>query len=288
MKELNELIAYIEERLTSEIKLEEVARRLGISEYHLKRTFSFVAGISLSEYIKNRRLACANEDLAKGESATVTAFKYGYQTLEGFSRAFRDWTGYLPSEVKKAGVYKSYPKLAFHLEIKGGNSMDYRIEEKDAFAIVGVSKRVPIQFEGVNQSIIELAKSITEEQKEEMHALGDLAPYQVVNASFQFDEGRLEEKGDLTHMIGFLTSKIDHCESLQQRIIPAHTWAIFPNQGPFPEVLQTTMANIFSDWLPTSGYELVEAPEISFTKWLDQEEAYSEVWIAVTKQNTNR
>ena len=285
MKELNRLIDYIEEHLTSDIQLSEVAKQSGISEYHLKRTFSFVAGITLSEYIKNRRLACANVDLVNGASATVTAFAYGYQTLEGFSRAFRDWSGYLPSEVKKSGVCKSYPKLTFHLEIKGGNSMDYRIEEKGTFAIVGVSKRVPIQFVGVNSSIVELAKAITEEQKEEMHRLGDLAPNQVVNASFQFDEGRLEEKGALTHMIGFLTSKLDECKGLEQRIIPGHTWAIFPNQGSFPEVLQTTMANIFSEWLPNSGYELVEAPEISFTKWLDQGEAYSEVWIAVTKRH---
>jgi len=285
MKELNRLIDYIEEHLTSDIQLSEVAKQSGISEYHLKRTFSFVAGITLSEYIKNRRLACANVDLVNGASATVTAFAYGYQTLEGFSRAFRDWSGYLPSEVKKSGVCKSYPKLTFHLEIKGGNSMDYRIEEKGTFAIIGVSKRVPIQFVGVNSSIVELAKAITEEQKEEMHRLGDLAPNQVVNASFQFDEGRLEEKGALTHMIGFLTSKIDECKGLEQRIIPGHTWAIFPNQGSFPEVLQTTMANIFSEWLPNSGYELVEAPEISFTKWLDQGEAYSEVWIAVTKRH---
>lgn len=285
MKELNRLIDYIEEHLTSDIQLSEVAKQSGISEYHLKRTFSFVAGITLFEYIKNRRLACANVDLVNGASATVTAFAYGYQTLEGFSRAFRDWSGYLPSEVKKSGVCKSYPKLTFHLEIKGGNSMDYRIEEKGTFAIIGVSKRVPIQFVGVNSSIVELAKAITEEQKEEMHRLGDLAPNQVVNASFQFDEGRLEEKGALTHMIGFLTSKIDECKGLEQRIIPGHTWAIFPNQGSFPEVLQTTMANIFSEWLPNSGYELVEAPEISFTKWLDQGEAYSEVWIAVTKRH---
>lgn len=285
MKELNRLIDYIEEHLTSDIQLSEVAKQSGISEYHLKRTFSFVAGITLSEYIKNRRLACANVDLVNGASATVTAFAYGYQTLEGFSRAFRDWSGYLPSEVKKSGVCKSYPKLTFHLEIKGGNSMDYRIEEKGTFAIIGVSKRVPIQFVGVNSSIVELAKAITEEQKEEMHRLGDLAPNQVVNASFQFDEGRLEEKGALTHMIGFLTSKIDECKGLEQRIIPGHTWAIFPNQGSFPEVLQTTMANIFSEWLPNSGYELVEAPEIYFTKWLNQGEAYSEVWIAVTKRH---
>ncbi|MEI1233539.1 AraC family transcriptional regulator [Enterococcus mundtii] len=285
MKELNRLIDYIEEHLTSDIQLSEVAKQSGISEYHLKRTFSFVAGITLSEYIKNRRLACANVDLVNGASATVTAFAYGYQTLEGFSRAFRDWSGYLPSEVKKSGVCKSYPKFTFHLEVTGGNSMDYRIEEKGTFAIVGVSKRVPIQFVGVNSSIVELAKAITEEQKEEMHRLGDLAPNQVVNASFQFDEGRMEEKGALTHMIGFLTSKIDECKGLEQRIIPGHTWAIFPNQGSFPEVLQTTMANIFSEWLPNSGYELVEAPEISFTKWLDQGEAYSEVWIAVTKRH---
>ena len=218
----------------------------------MKRTFSFVAGITLSEYIKNRRLACANVDLVNGASATVTAFAYGYQTLEGFSRAFRDWSGYLPSEVKKSGVCKSYPKLTFHLEIKGEfNGLSNR-RKRDLCNYrcikAGTDPICGSQF--INRRI---SKSDHRGTKEEMHRLGDLAPNQVVNASFQFDEGRLEEKGRFDAYDRFLDIKIDECKGLEQRIIPGHTWAIFPNQGSFPEVLQTTMANIFQSGYRTLG-----------------------------------
>lgn len=84
IQELNRLMTYIEERLTKEISLAEAAKAMGLSEYHLKRTFSFIAGISLVEYVRNRRLALANSDLIKGESVTEVAFKYGYQSVEGF------------------------------------------------------------------------------------------------------------------------------------------------------------------------------------------------------------
>ncbi|MGM0124664.1 AraC family transcriptional regulator [Enterococcus sp. AZ194] len=85
-------------------------------------------------------------------------------------------------------------------------------------------------------------------------------------------------------MIGFLSTQENRYDDLEQLEIPAHTWAIFPNKGPFPETLQETMANIFSEWLPSSDYQLVEAPEITFTEYSEnQEELYSEIWIAVNK-----
>ncbi|WP_430596559.1 AraC family transcriptional regulator [Enterococcus sp. DIV0175] len=285
IQNLNKLIDYIEENLTGELSLTEIAQQMGISDYHLKRTFSFVAGMTLTEYVKNRRLALANQDLISGKKVTEVAFSYGYQTVEGFSRAFREWSGYLPSEIRKIGIQKSFLKLSFYIEVRGGISMEFKIEKKAPFRLVGVSKRVPIQFEGENQRIVELAQSITEKQREEMHQLGDLYPHQVVNASYHFDEGRLAETGSLTHMIGFLTSKENIFSDLEQITVPEHTWAIFPNRGKFPEVLQETMALIFSEWLPSSEYQLVEAPEISFTSWTkDQENLASEIWLAVTKK----
>ena len=188
IQDLNRLMDFIEAHLTEDISLAEAAKTIGISEYHLKRTFSFIAGISLVEYIKNRRLALANSELIKGEPVTNVAFKYRYQSVEGFSRAFREWSSYLPSEVIKNQHQKTFPRRTFYIDVKGGISMEFKIEEKPAFKLVGVSKRVPIQFEGTNNAIQELAQSITEKQRAEMHELGDLYPHQVINASYAFDE----------------------------------------------------------------------------------------------------
>ncbi|MBO0452309.1 AraC family transcriptional regulator [Candidatus Enterococcus murrayae] len=285
IKDLNQLMAYIEAHLTQELSLSEAAKTVGISEYHLKRTFSFIAGISLVEYIKNRRLAQANTDLVNGASVTDVAFNYQYQSVEGFSRAFREWSGFLPSEVIKNHQQKSFPQRSFYMDIKGGVSMDFKIEKKDAFHLVGVSKQVPLQFEGVNEAIQTLAQEITEKQKTEMHELGDLYPHQVLNASYAFDGERMEEKGTLTHFIGFATTQENPFDDLKQLQVAEQTWAIFPNKGPFPQTLQDTWGKIYSEWLPSSDYELVQAPEISFSNFAEGlEKCSSEIWIAVKEK----
>lgn len=285
LQQFNELMDYIEEHLTENISGETISQIVGLSDYHFRRMFSYMAGMSLAEYIRNRRLSCANVELINGAKVTDIALKYGYQSIDGFSRAFREWSGFLPSEVTKNKIQKTFPKFLFFIDIKGGISMEFKIEKKAKFNLVGVTKRVPIQFEGENNAIIELAKSITEHQRAEMHELGDLYPHQVLNASYHFDEGHLEEKGYLTHMIGFATTKENPYADLEQITVAANTWAIFPNRGPFPATLQQTYANIYTVWLPTANYELVNEPRISFTRYEDPaDNVYSEVWVAVREK----
>src|SRR5690554_6035588 len=242
--------------------------------------------MTLSEYIKNRRLSEANKDLLDGEKVTDVAFKYGYQSIDGFTRAFKKWSGFLPSDVIRKGISKSFPKLTFIITVKGGVSMEFRIEDKPAFNLVGVSKRVPMQFEGVNNEIVKLAESITDEQKEEMHSLQNIEPYEIVNASYDADANFLREEGDLTHLIGILTTENQVSGLLEKVPVEACTWAIFPNEGPFPSTLQETMAKIYSEWLPSSNYKVMDAPVFSFTK-MDKNKknyAYSEIWIPVRQQ----
>ena len=164
--------------------------------------------------------------------------------------------------------------------------MDFRIEEKPAFYLAGVSRRVPMQFEGVNQEIVKLAQSITDEQKQEMHALQNMEPYEIVNASYDADANFMKEEGELTHLIGVLTTESNISNRLDKVPVPAGTWAVFPNEGPFPSTLQQTMARIYSEWLPVSDYEVIQAPSFSFTKMDPHRKDYarSEIWIPVRKK----
>ncbi|TDL65058.1 AraC family transcriptional regulator [Rhodococcus qingshengii] len=286
LQKFNHLMDYIETHLTEAISGKEISKIVGLSDYHFKRMFSYMAGMSLNEYIKNRRLSVANVELINGAKVTDIAYKYGYQSIEGFSRAFREWSGFLPSEVTKNKIQKSFPKFLFFIDIRGGISMEFKIEKKEKFNIVGVSKRVPIQFEGVNNAILELAQSITEQQRNEMHQLADLYPHQVLNVSYDFDDGFLEEKGYLTHMIGFATTKDNPFDNLEQITIEESLWAIFPNQGPFPATFQETTAKIYSEWLPSSDYEVADIPGISFTQHNSpSENKYSEIWLPVKKKS---
>jgi len=286
LRELNLVIDYIEEHLTEDLSLETIADYAGVSDYHFRKIFFYLAGMTLSEYIKYRRLAEANKDLLNGEKVTDVAFKYGYQSVDGFTRAFKKWSGFLPSDVQKTRLSKSFPKLSFIITVKGGTSMEFRIEEKPAFNLVGVSKRVPLQFEGVNNEIVKLAMSITEEQRVEMRSLQNIEPKNIVNASYDSDSNFLKEEGYLTHMIGVLTTKEEISDQLEKVPVPACTWAVFPNEGPFPSTLQETMAKTYSEWLPSSDYELINVPTFSFTKMDPNKKdyAYSEIWIPVRKK----
>lgn len=286
LKELNQVIDYIEDHLTDELSLEVISEYAGVSDYHFRKLFFYLSGLTLSEYIKNRKLSEANKDLLNGEKVTDVAFKYGYQSIDGFTRAFKKWSGFLPSDVIKKGVSKSFPKLSFVISVRGGISMKFRIEDKPAFNLVGVGKRVPMQFEGVNNEIVKLAESITDEQKAEMHALQNIEPYEIVNASYDADAKFLKEEGELTHLIGVLTTENRVSDGLEKVPVKACTWAVFPNEGPFPSMLQETMAKVYSEWLPSSDYEVIDAPTFSFTK-MDKDKkdyAYSEVWIPVRKR----
>ena len=286
LKELNQVIDYIEKNLTAGITLEEISEYAGVSDYHFRKIFYYLSGLTLSEYIKNRKLSEANKDLLNNERVTDVAFKYGYESMDGFTRAFKSWSGFLPSEVAKTGVSKSFPKLSFYIDVKGGESMDYKIVEMPSFKFAGVSKRVPMQFEGVNNAIKELANSITQEQREAMYAIQNIEPYEVVNVSYEHEHNFMKDEGELTHLIGVLTTEENASELLDVIEVLACTWAVFPNEGPFPETLQQTYAKTYSEWLPVSNYEVVQLPGFSFTKMDEEKEnyAYSEIWMPVRKK----
>ncbi|MFX4262701.1 AraC family transcriptional regulator [Pelotomaculum propionicicum] len=289
LKEFNNLMDYIETHLTEEISGKDISKIVGVSDYHFKRMFSYMAGMSLSEYIKNRRLSVANDELIRGAKVTDVAYKYCYQSLEGFSRAFREWSGFLPSDVAHNNIQKSFPKLSFHLEIKGGISVEFKIEKKEKFNIVGVFTRVPRQPEDVKKAVTELAKSITEQQRNEMSQLGDLYPQQILQVGFHFDEDNLEEKDYFSYMMGFATTKENTFNDLKQISVEESLWAIFPNQGSFPATVQETSAKIFTEWLPSSDYELVELPGITFVKKNGTlENVYSEIWVPVKEKASNK
>lgn len=284
IRTLNHVIDFIEQHLSEDLTLEMIASEAGVSDYHFRKIFFYLSGTSLSEYIRLRRLSEACKDLLGGEKVTDVAFKYGYESLDGFTRAFKSWCSMLPSEINKTKTCTLYQKLSFSISVTGANTMEYKIIEKPAFYLAGVTKRVPMQFEGVNQEIIKLAQSITAEQRQELHRLQNIEPYKVVNASYEADSHFVREEGELTHLIGVLTSEQKVGAGLELVAVAAHTWAVFPNHGPFPATLQQTMANVYAQWLPSSNYELVDAASFSWTVMDTQNPGYahSEIWIAVT------
>lgn len=286
LKKLNAAMDYIEAHLEEDFRLEEVAAGVGISDLSFRQLFYALTGMTLQEYVKNRRLSEASGALLRGCSVTDTAYRYGYQSVDGFTRAFRRWSGLLPSEAARTRQGRTFQRLNFIVTVQGGDTMEYRIVEKPAFRFAGVSRRVPMQFEGVNEAIVRLAESITPGQREELRRLRDTAPEEIVNVSWDSDSGFREERGELTHMIGVLTSHTDIGAGLDSKEMPASLWAVFPCEGAFPAVMQDTMARIYSQWLVTADYELADSLSFSFTR-MDAAvsgQAYSEIWVPVREK----
>ncbi|NQX46058.1 AraC family transcriptional regulator [Paenibacillus tritici] len=284
LENMNAALAYIEEHLEEEVDAREAARLALCSEYHFTRMFSFLAGIPLSEYIRRRRLTLAAFKLQHSRKRIIDiALEVGYSSPDAFTKAFQQVHGVTPSEARSAGTpLKSFPRMTFQLTIRGGSEMNYRMEEKAAFRIVGLKKRVPIQFSGVNPEIAAMWQSLNMEMITELKQLSNIVPAGMLSASVNFSAGRMEEQGELDHYIGVATT-LTSPPSYAVLEVPASTWAVFEAVGPFPDTLQNIWGRIYSEWFPSSHYEQVEGPEILWNESKDTTSpAYrSEIWIPV-------
>ncbi len=286
LENMNRALAYIEDNLAGEIDMRQVERLALCAEYHFRRMFSSLAGIPLSEYIRRRRLTLAAFDLIQHDARVIdTALKYGYGSPDAFARAFAALHGVTPSEARQAGrTLKSFPRMTFQITVKGASEMNYRMVEKEEFAIVGLMRRVPLIYEGVNPHIAAMWGQLNEELIATLKALSNVEPLGLISASTNFSEGRLDG-GELDHYIGVATTH-NQPEGLARLDVPASTWAVFESIGPFPQTLQNIWGRIYSEWFPSSGYESVAGPEILWNESKDVESPTfrSEIWIPVSKR----
>lgn len=284
---MNKALEYIEENLTDELDYSQISKIAFCSEYHFKRMFSFLAGISLAEYIRRRRLTLAAIELKNKNLRIIDiAVKYGYISADSFSRAFQNLHGILPSEARKENAQiKAYPKMTFQLSIKGGNEMNYKIVEKQSFKIVGFKKRVSMVFKGINPEIADMASLLTPEIIKQLKSISNVEPLGIISASTNFSEERMEGKGELDHYIG-VASNSDDTASFDVLNVNSGTWAVFEAIGPFPETLQDVWGRIYSEWFPSSGYETVIGPEILWNENPDtgNPKYKSQIWIPVRKK----
>ena len=284
---MNKALEYIEENLTDELDYSQISKIAFCSEYHFKRMFSFLAGISLSEYIRRRRLTLAAIELKNKNLRIIDiAVKYGYISADSFSRAFQNLHGILPSEARKEDAQiKAYPKMTFQLSIKGGNEMNYKIVEKQSFKIVGFKKRVSMVFKGINPEIADMTSLLTSEIIKQLKSISNVEPLGIISASTNFSEERMEGKGELDHYIG-VASNSDDTASFNVLNVNSGTWAVFEAIGPFPETLQDVWGRIYSEWFPSSGYETVIGPEILWNENPDtgNPKYKSQIWIPVRKK----
>ncbi|CAM5703022.1 AraC family transcriptional regulator [Streptomyces aurantiogriseus] len=284
LERLNEALDHIESHLDQRIEVTELARIAMTSEYHFRRLFSALAGISLSEYIRRRRLTIAGAEVLAGERTLLEiAVRYGYGSGEAFARAFRAMHGVGPGEARRTGAsLRSQPRMSFRLVVEGSGSMRYRVVEKEQFRVVGKKVRVPLVHEGMNPQIAQFIRGIGQETMQRIAALSDQEPVGIVGVSDNLDPSRAEGT-ELDYYHGVVTGAAAP-DDLDALVVPAGTWAVFENSGPFPQALQYLWRDVFTQWFPSNPYQSRPGPEILRTRLSqDAAQADAELWIPVER-----
>lgn len=273
IKTLNQAIEYIEDNLLHQLTCGDIAGHVYISNFHFQRTFNLLTGLSVGEYIRNRRLSLAGQELLKGDEKVLNvALKYGYETPESFSKAFRRFHGITPNHAKKQGSnLKSFSRLVIKINMEGGSIMDYKIVKKESFKVVAKTKL--FSDENSKKGIPEFW---TEYYEKGLH--NKVCGMMGICAQANGDSGEWKYGiGCEDHNVKEIPKDFEVLE------IPAHTWAIFSCIGPMPNAIQEMWRKIYSEWLPQSDYELVNDYDIEFyTSGNNQDKNYqSEIWIPV-------
>ena len=140
-------ICHMEENMTGELSIEGAARVAGFSVFAFQRAFSMLCGFTAGEYIRRRRLALAGSELLSTDRRIIDiALRYGYDSPDSFTKAFTRFHGVTPTAVRREGaMLKSFAPLKIIFTLEGASMMEYRIVEKEAFTVMGVSRKISYQ-----------------------------------------------------------------------------------------------------------------------------------------------
>ncbi|MFG1886478.1 GyrI-like domain-containing protein [Micromonospora sp. NPDC049051] len=282
---LNRLVDLVEEHLTEELDVNGLARALGTTEYHLRRMFSSLAGMPLSEYVRRRRMTVAAADVVRGEDDLLSiAVRHGYGSTEAFGRAFRAVHGANPGDVRRdGGPLRTQPQLRFRLTVEGSIPMDTRIVERPAFRLVGHAARVPLIHRGINPHIQQHIAALPPQEHLRLKSLSDIDPAGLLQVSDDLDPDATEGS-ELTYLHGVAVSRDTQApDDLDAIEVPAGMWAIFRTSGPHPKALQDTWAATATEWFPSNPWRLRPGPSI--VAILDRADDFStatcELWLPV-------
>lgn len=276
---ISKAISYIEENITEELAIKDIAKQVMISPFYFQKGFTMLCGFTVGEYIKKRRLTLAGIELVSTNRKIIDiAIKYGYDSPDSFTKAFTRFHGATPTSVRKGEkMIKAFTSLKIKLTLEGGYTMDYKIVEKDQFTIIGVSR--VFKYEEAEIEILKLWKEYYQTGK------GN-----IVSSVYGIS---IDDNMDGNEFEYLIANNYDPAKKIADgfitKVIPKHIWAVFACIG--SGSLQGIHDKIFSQWLPNCNeYEIAAGYHIEmysdpseYAKGIQDENYYSEIWILVKK-----
>jgi len=279
-KALNNALSYVEDNILATIDYDEMASIALCSKYHFLRTFTALTGMNISEYIRLRRLSLAVTDLVSSNDKIIDiAYKYGYETPEAFSKAFKKLHGVSPSTVRKERItLKAVPPLSFQINIKGAERMNYRIERQKGFKLVGFNKDVTTKNEENFKIIPAFWQEVMKDGSFEKLMAGK-------DRSFGVCYGHNETTESFKYMIAVDNDNVsmDNTDTLD---IKETMWAVFESKGKLPSALQAVWKQIYNEWFPATNYEHARLPELELylPGNTESDDYVCEVWIPIVEK----
>lgn len=280
IERLNCAVEYMEDHLLEKMDYEKVAEIANCPAYYFQRMFFYMTNISVSEYVRRRKMSLAAVDLQEAGARVIdVALKYGYDSPTAFNRAFQNIHGIAPSVAKKESItLKSYPVIKFSVSVQGMEEMNFRIETKEAFRIVGkscpLSKVLEENFAGIPH---EWDTALENGTLSKLYGLMNDKPEGLLGVS-------VHNEKEWKYFIA--VSSAENSGGFEQYNIPAATWAIFSGRGTNVS-LQDLERRVITEWLPASGYEYAEIPDIEVYMKADPKDAIYEYWLPVVRKEDN-
>lgn len=281
VRAVEDAIEYIENHITEELTVSRIAGEVNISAFYFQKGFSMLCGYTVGEYIRMRRLSLAGSDLLMSDTKIIDlAVQYGYDSPDSFTKAFTRFHGSTPTDVRRSGAaVKSFAPLHIKLILDGGTMMEYRMEDKQGFKVMGMSRM--FSYETANTDIPKYWDEVYVQAAEKpvCGTYGICYDEEIAGNGFKY------------MIADDLIETVARDKKLEVHEIPAHKWVIVPCRGAMPLPLQEANRRIFAEWLPANRFEIAEGYNIEFYSdpadypgGTQDPNYYAEIWIPVKEK----
>ncbi len=254
---LNKVIDEIENNLTEKIDYKNLAKIVGTSSYTMQRIFVFLTGITLTEYIRKRRLSKAAEELISTNIKIIDlALKYQYDSPISFSNSFKKMHGISPQSLRRNKLtLKIFPKIEFKPTIDTIEELEFRVINLNKQRLYGITTGI------IKETNSKAIRDLFDKSRKEK--ILDF----IINNSNQkelyYGASIDVYDNDLTNKIQYyILGKVPRNDFISIEI-PKATWACFKLKNKEQDNILKLYNTIYTKWLPSSKYtEILNYPQL--------------------------